>query len=394
MKKVFFISLIFLVLFSCSKTKDYKSVDCSHPYWGELPVSCSGSICQSDTCKTYLAIWKELFMAKNNMTPDYFNNHITICNTAAYKYTDQGIQFELAYDYKVDWFETKFEEGFMIWLFPAYLKNNPTVILPDSVLLTKDQIGTNISNSFFSEPFHLIGSTDHLNYTSREEALLAMAHSAGVEKICESSLWIQYMDTEDPPRGHPMLTGYAVLNQAENRCVSGTMDLAADYLKTDEHACMIVFCFKRGTGIMQPDGLQKPIEKIKPGDKILSYNLKTMKTEDARVEQTDSVRHSDMVHITFGDGSVNDNTGDHPYYVKNKGWCSFKPSQTLQKYNLNANQLLPGDICLKFENKNLKEIKVESITENSGEVMTYNISRLSRNKSYFANGVLVSDEER
>ncbi len=31
--------------------------------------------------------------------------------------------------------------------------------------------------------------------------------------------------------------------------------------------------------------------------------------------------------------------------------------------------------------------------ENPREVMTYNISQLERNKSYFANGILVSNEK-
>jgi hypothetical protein len=33
------------------------------------------------------------------------------------------------------------------------------------------------------------------------------------------------------------------------------------------------------------------------------------------------------------------------------------------------------------------------MTEKAGAVMTYNISRLEKNKTYFANGILVSDEQ-
>jgi hypothetical protein len=89
---------------------------------------------------------------------------------------------------------------------------------------------------------------------------------------------------------------------------------------------------------------------------------------------------------------VNDNTSDHPYWVKNKGWCSYKPSQTEQKYNLKIKQLLNGDTCLKFKDNKLIEVLIKNISEKPGEVMTYNISRLERNKNYFANGILVSDE--
>jgi hypothetical protein len=68
--------------------------------------------------------------------------------------------------------------------------------------------------------------------------------------------------------------------------------------------------------------------------------------------------------------------------------------QTTQKYNIKAQQLLIGDTCFKYEDKKLTEVRVKSIQENPGEVMTYNISRLEKNKSFFANGILVSDEEK
>jgi hypothetical protein len=281
----------------------------------------------------------------------------------------------------------------MIWLFPSYLQNNPGIDLPASVLLSKDQISSYISNPFFSDPFHAISPINHLKYVSRHEAVKVLAHDAGVGDMCESTLSIQYHSTDDIPAGHPVLRASAALNWDENRCVSGTMDLSTEYLQTEKHICIITFCFTKGTQIVQSNDLTKPIERIKPGDRILSFNQNTLKVEDDIVKQIDSVRHSDIVHITFNDLTVNENTSDHPYYVKNKGWCSYKPSLTLQKYNLQAGQLRIGDTCLKFEDNRLTEVQVKSITEDPGEVMAYNITRLGKNKSYFANGILVWNED-
>ena len=112
------------------------------------------------------------------------------------------------------------------------------------------------------------------------------------------------------------------------------------------------------------------------------------------VKQVDSVKHSDIVHITFSDLTSNNNTSDHPYYVKNKGWCSYNPLQTTQKYNLKAKKLMIGDTCYKYQDAKLIEVQVKDIKENSGVVMTYNISQLQRNKTYFANGILVSNESK
>jgi Ataxin-1 and HBP1 module (AXH) len=393
MKNLASISLLFLIIFSCSKTHDYLKIDCSDYPVIPSQVSCNGSICQSDTCKTYLGIWKELFLSKNQMTEEYFDNHISICNTATYKYANQGIQFELAYKLTIDWFETTFEEGFMIWLLPSYLQSNPTVNLPGNTLLSKNQISANINNPFFGYAIHDISSINHLNYSSRQEAIRTMAHAAGVNDLCSSTLSVQYQNVDNPAIGHPILSASTTLNLEENKCVSGIMDLATDYVKVQEQVCIIWFCFVNGTKITLNDKLEKSIEKMKPGDRILSLNQNTMKIEEDIVKQIDSVKHSDIVHISFNDMTVNHNTSDHPYYVKNKGWCSCKPDLTLKKYNIQAKQLLAGDTCFKYKDKQLIEVRIKNITENPGEVMTYNISRLERNKSYFANGILVSTED-
>lgn len=393
MKNISPICIIFLIIFSCSKTGELIEVDCSHSLDYPALVTCSGSICHSDTCNIYLGIWKELFLTKNQMTDQYFTNHITLCKIATYKYANQGIQFEIAYKFSINWFETSFEEGFMIWLDPAYLQNNPSVNLPGVTLLSKDQISNNIDNPFFGYAIHTISPIDHLKYSSRKEAINAMARAAGVNNMCASTLSIQYQNKDNPSLGHPILEASAVLNWDENRCVSGIMDLSTDYLQTEKQACFIIFCFTRGTQIIQDNDHAKSIEKIKPGDKIISLNPNSMKIENDIVEQIDSVKHSDIVRISFNDQTINDNTYDHPYYVKNKGWCSDKPSLTLKKYNLETKQLLIGDTCFKYKENRLIEVRINKITEIPGEVMAFNISRLKINKAYFANGILVSNEQ-
>lgn len=279
MKKIFSISLLFLIIYSCSKTVVPVKTECSNYSVSPEPVTCNSSICQSDTCITYYTIWKEIFLSKNQMTETYFDNHISICNTAIYKYADQGLQFELSYKLKIDWFEIKFDEGFMILLFPSYLQNNPAINLPSNILLSKNQINANINNPFFSDLIHTISPIGHLNYSSRQAAIKALANSAEVDDLCESTLSIQYENIENPPIGHPVLTGSAVINWNENKCVSGIMDLATNYLKVENNICVINFCFTTGTKIIQNNNKSKSIEEIKTGDTILSLNQKTLNIE-------------------------------------------------------------------------------------------------------------------
>jgi hypothetical protein len=104
--------------------------------------------------------------------------------------------------------------------------------------------------------------------------------------------------------------------------------------------------------------------------------------------------HENIVHIVFSELTENDNTFDHAYFVPGKGWYSYKPMETLQKYDLKAKQLQVGDTCHKYRNYKLTKVQVKSITENIRETKTYNISRLKKNKNFFANGILVSNESK
>lgn len=50
---------------------------------------------------------------------------------------------------------------------------------------------------------------------------------------------------------------------------------------------------------------------------------------------------------------------EQPYYVINKGWCSFNPSRTHAKYGLVCQQLLVGDTCISLSKRNNVPTKPE-----------------------------------
>jgi hypothetical protein len=352
-------------------------------------------MCQSDTCQTYLGIWKELFLAKNQMTQEYFDNHITLCTTGTFKNIEQGTSFYLSYKITIDWFEATWEGNFLIMLSPAYVRQYPGLGLPENVLLSRDQINGQINNTFFSNPMPSVTPVSHLIYQTKDEAVEALAKAAGVNSMCPLTINLKYPDWTNLPAGHPFLEAAGVVNWDEDNCVSGNLDLVTGAALISRYGCRpIIFCFAGGTGILQNNRITKPIERIRTGDTILTVDQETMKIEKDVVNRIDSVRHNDIVQILFSDGTENSNTFDHPYYVKSKGWCSYSPKETIEKYGLKTTRLLAGDICFKYSDDKLSEITIRKITENPKEIMTYNLSGLERNKTYFANGILVSNENR
>lgn len=118
-------------------------------------------------------------------------------------------------------------------------------------------------------------------------------------------------------------------------------------------------CFAEGTEITMADGSLKSIEDIQVGDKVLSYNLETRETEADEVLELYSPTNNNMMRMEFSDGTVIHSTFDHPYYVKNKGWCSLKPEVTndLIKNITDVGQLQEGDVCHLLKDGQLSEVE-------------------------------------
>lgn len=78
-------------------------------------------------------------------------------------------------------------------------------------------------------------------------------------------------------------------------------------------------CFVAGTTV---DG--RPIESIKTGEMVLSYNHQLQRTEASRVMATRSMPNHQDLYCIGVDGEVIISTPNHPYYVKGKGYVEAK----------------------------------------------------------------------
>lgn len=371
MKKITLIVLFLTFIFSCEKvTTDF---------------------CDSEECNTYFKIWKDLIISRNQLSESYFNEHVFPYRTEIDSWND-GKSFRVDYKIKIDWAEANLGDQFIIWLDPSTVGLYPSKPTPRSTNLSKAQINSLLDIFAFSSSIHKVAKIDHLKYDSREEAIRVLQVASGVENLGSGE--VSYQNPSfNIDLGHPFLKVFATLNRNENKCLSGKLNLITGDSEIREQPCAIYYCFGRGTLIPLSNGKSLPIEKLKINDKILSVKMETWSIEDDFIQEIDSVFHNNIVQITFSDSTITNNTFDHPYFVKGKGWCSFKPSETLRNYDIKTKELQPGDICFKTINNKLIEVKIKHIIEKTGEVMTYNVSRLKKNKNYFANGILVSTEE-
>ncbi len=123
-------------------------------------------------------------------------------------------------------------------------------------------------------------------------------------------------------------------------------------------------CFVAGTPVATEAGL-KPIEGIRPGDKVWAWNEATDEVTLRPVVNRFIHRRSEVFEIKVG-RDVFKVTGEHPFYVAGKGWT---PTRDVRS----------GDQFVTSENSALV---VDAIAKQEGEVLVYNFE-VSTDHNYY-----------
>jgi len=148
-----------------------------------------------------------------------------------------------------------------------------------------------------------------------------------------------------------------------------------------------VHCFAKGTLISTPNG-QVEIEKLKIGDKVLSYNELTKEIEVSTILELANQIHHNLYELNFS-GTKIIVTDDHPFF-HNGQFYSIKQNH---KYGLQTLTLEKGQKIDFFTNKVAQSKELSSIKKLDLCEMTYTITKLDKNKIFFANGAYVATEE-
>jgi len=148
-------------------------------------------------------------------------------------------------------------------------------------------------------------------------------------------------------------------------------------------------CFVRGTKITMSDKSLKNIEDIIIGDMVYSYDETNNEKKINKVTQKFSPTRNDLIEILLENGNKLTSTQEHPYYVLDKGWSSYKPEITKEYHNLTVSNLEVGDYLLDFDDNNIEIVDIKIVDTNS--VKTYNFT-VDGNYNYYANNILVHNK--
>lgn len=102
-------------------------------------------------------------------------------------------------------------------------------------------------------------------------------------------------------------------------------------------------CFIAGTPITMADGTKKPIEYIKAGDMVLSFDPAMGETHAGRVAETMRYNATMLHTLCFEDGTIVKCTGEHPFYVGTQEMTAPR----VHEWFVRARDLCPGDIVVR-----------------------------------------------
>ncbi|RYE21093.1 MAG: hypothetical protein EOP51_16435 [Sphingobacteriales bacterium] len=148
-----------------------------------------------------------------------------------------------------------------------------------------------------------------------------------------------------------------------------------------------VHCFATGTKIATPDG-EVPIEKLAIGNTVLTYNEATQQTESTTIVALANEQHSNLYELDFL-GTKITATDDHPFF--NAG--QFYSIKTNQLYGLQTQPLQVGQKISFLTPTGVADKALTTMKPLNRTEIMYTITKLARNRLFFANGACVAVED-
>lgn len=182
----------------------------------------------SPQCNEYLDIWKELFMKQNNLTEEFFNEHITLYGTTFHDW-NQGVSFSICYEIKIDWAIV-----YLCDKFPVKIKHGSNLFpsLPRDTYLTKENIETTIGKSYTSQITKVLNN-EILKFTSMDNAVNFLIEKANVKTLCPNRISI------NGQTGELILECSAEYDFSKNECIQANVGLINGEPTINDTVCYI-----------------------------------------------------------------------------------------------------------------------------------------------------------
>ncbi|MCR9173299.1 MAG: YARHG domain-containing protein [bacterium] len=147
-------------------------------------------------------------------------------------------------------------------------------------------------------------------------------------------------------------------------------------------------CFTADAQVAVSMNATKPINELKRGDLVITYDQNSKTFYQTEVKRMLTVYHDNLVEINLGTTKLTV-TDDHPFLTEN-GWCSVSPEKTMKRYGYkNVTPLTTGAKLIEMNGEAVSVTSIERVSEGT---MTYTISTLENGNNFIVNGVVVGTE--
>lgn len=194
------------------------------------------NLCDTEECKEYYTIWKELLLERNDMSEDYFSEHISPTDVIMDSY-NSGKTFRIRYNFKLEWAEISTIDQFTYYVYESAAPY-PTLQIPKEKNLTKQEINSAFDLRAWASHMNVINPTEHLKYKNKRAAIQALRGNESC-KFKDQNCELRADRPVEPANGNIFLNGSCTINEAANECLMGRIDLVTGERTVNETYCWI-----------------------------------------------------------------------------------------------------------------------------------------------------------
>lgn len=175
-------------------------------------------------------------MERNNMSEEYFREHIAVMDVQLSSY-QQAKTIRVSYEVTIDWATVKSADQFAYYIFQD-ASPFPALQIPKEQNLTQEEIAKTFEYHAWSANMTVINPINKLAYKSEKDALKAL----GENNQCsfkDGRVFFK-MDrpfANEPANGTIYFESTCTINENDNKCLQGEIDLATGDKKVQDVVC-------------------------------------------------------------------------------------------------------------------------------------------------------------
>ena len=235
-KLILSITITTLLLTACNKeTVEKDGEKCgNNECTFSSPIPSFGNVLTQSKQDEYHGIWKAILMDKSNMSASYFDTHIIDHKISSSEW-NAGTSFEINYIMRIDWMTINCSDKFLVKMNSSY-EAYGYMNIPRDVYFDQPRIESNIDAKVNSEisSYNLL---EQLKYSNCSDLKTAIKDSSGYD-VAKPANATYYVPGKIPREdGDPYVLIKGTVNQQENKCLNGQINLNTGECNVCEDAC-------------------------------------------------------------------------------------------------------------------------------------------------------------